>query len=51
MLIFPMRNGSVGGLNQCDGPTRVVLCCSGIYVLQLILTCNLVSTIMACILM
>ena len=30
MLVFPMRNGRVGGLNQCDGSTRMVSRCSGI---------------------
>ena len=30
MLVCPTRNGHVGGLNQCDGPTRVVSHCSGI---------------------
>ena len=30
MLVSPLRNGSVGGINQRDGPTRVVSRCSGI---------------------
>ena len=30
MLVFPMLNGRIGGPNQCDSPTPVVLHCSGI---------------------
>ena len=35
MLVYPMQNCGVGGLSQCEDPTRMVLCCSRIWASQL----------------